>query len=83
MKFSLFPNSTSLNGKREMLAYENALKNAGEQVVHNDMDADVAVIWSVLFQGRMAQNEQVWNHFRKNNKPVIVLEVGGVKRKIT
>ena len=83
MKFSLFPNSTSLNGKSVMLAYENALKNAGEQVVHNDMDADVAVIWSVLFQGRMAQNEQVWNHFKKNNKPVIVLEVGGVKRNIT
>ena len=83
MKFSIFPNNTSMNGKSVMSAYENALKNAGEEVVHDDMNADVAVIWSVLFQGRMAQNQYVWNHYRKENKPVIVLEVGGVKRNIT
>lgn len=66
-----------------MSAYAEALKNAGETVVENDMTADVAVIWSVLFQGNMQRNKEVWTHYRKHNKPVIVLEVGVVKRNIT
>ena len=72
-----------MNGKSVMSAYAESLTNAGETVVENDMDADVAVIWSVLFQGNMYGNKQVWEHYRKNNKPVIVLEVGVVKRNIT
>jgi hypothetical protein len=47
------------------------------------MNADVAVIWSVLFYGRMAKNKDVWNNFRKNNRNVVVLEVGGIKRGTT
>ena len=72
-----------MNGKAVMSAYAEALVNAGETVVENDMDADVAIIWSVLFQGNMSRNKQVWEHYRKHNKPVIVLEVGVVKRNIT
>ena len=83
LKFSIFPNSTARNGKPIMSAYAEALTNAGETVVENDMDADVAIIWSVLFQGNMQRNKQVWDHYRKNNKPVIVLEVGVVKRNVT
>ena len=83
MKFSLFPNDTSRNGKSIMTAYEYALKQAGEHVVYNDMNSDVAVIWSVLFQGRMKPNKLVWDHYKRNNKPIIVLEVGGVKRNVT
>ena len=72
LKFSIFPNSTARNGKPVMSAYAEALVNAGETVVENDMDADVAIIWSVLFQGNMQRNKQDWDHNRKNNKPVIV-----------
>ena len=83
MKFSLIPNNTSRNGKTIMESYEHALKQAGETTVYNDMDADVAIIWSILFQGKMKPNKEVWEHYRKQNKPVIVLEVGGIKRNIT
>ncbi len=83
MKFSLFPNNTSRNGFPIMDAYEYALKQAGETIMHHDMNADVAVIWSVLFQGRMKANKEVWEHYRKQNKPVIVLEVGAIKRNTT
>ena len=60
MKFSIFPNSTAINGKQIMQSYAKALTDAGETVVENDMDADVAIIWSVLFQGNMAGNFKVW-----------------------
>ena len=83
MKFSLFPNNTSRNGKTIMESYEHALKQAGETTVYNDMDADVAIIWSILFQGKMKPNKEIWEHYRRQNKPVIVLEVGGIKRNIT
>jgi hypothetical protein len=44
---------------------------------------DVAVIWSVLWNGRMAQNKTVWEQNRLLDRPVIVLEVGGIKRGTT
>jgi hypothetical protein len=47
------------------------------------MDADVAVIWSVLFQGNMSGNYKVWERFKAAGKPVIVLEVGAIKRNTT
>ena len=83
MKFSIFPNHTAINGKQIMQSYSQALKDAGETVVEDDMTADVAIIWSVLFQGRMSSNFKVWERFRAANKPVIVLEVGAIKRNNT
>jgi hypothetical protein len=47
--------------------------------VYNDPSADVNVIWSVLFNGRMAPNQSVWDQ----SKPTIVLEVGGINRGTT
>ena len=83
LKFSIFPNSTAINGRKVMATYAKALKDAGETVVENDMDADVAIIWSVLFQGNMSGNYKVWERFKAAKKPVIVLEVGAIKRNTT
>ena len=63
-----------------MAIYAQALKDAGETVVENDMNADVAIIWSVLFQGNMSGNYKVWERFKASGKPVIVLEVGAFIR---
>ena len=83
MKFGLFKEYGALNSKPVFEAFEHSLRSAGHTVVYNDMNADVAVIWSVLFYGRMAKNKDVWNNFRKNNRNVVVLEVGGIKRGTT
>ena len=83
MKFSLFKEYGALNSKPVFAAFEHSLKAAGHTAVENDMSADVAVIWSVLFHGRMSKNQQVWEKFRQQNKPVIVLEVGGINRGTT
>jgi hypothetical protein len=45
-----------------------------------DMNSDVAVIWSVLWQGRMANNKKVYEHYRAQKKPVIIVDVGALYR---
>lgn len=83
MKFSLWTSYGALNSKPVFQAFEQSLIHAGHSVVHNSFNADVAVIWSVLFNGRMAGNKGVWDKFRSQDKPVIVLEVGGIQRGTT
>ena len=77
MKVSLFTNYGALNSPPIFKAFA---EGCTETVVYNDMDADVAVIWSILFSGRMRQNKQVWDHFKSQNKPIIVIEVGSIFR---
>ena len=76
MKFSLWTQYGALNSKPVFDAFANSLNNNGHDVTYNDSSADVNVIWSVLFNGRMAGNKEVW----EQEKPTIVLEVGGIKR---
>tara|TARA_R110001592_G_scaffold25108_2_gene95919 strand:+ start:141 stop:992 length:852 start_codon:yes stop_codon:yes gene_type:complete len=83
MKFSLFTENGAQNSKPVFDAFATSLHSAGHTVTINDWDCDVAVIWSVLWFGRMAGNQKVWEHFRAINKPVIVLEVGGIQRGTT
>lgn len=83
MRFSLFREYGALNSKPVFDAFETSLRTAGHTVVDNDMHSDVAVIWSVLFHGRMAGNKPVWDYYRKTGRNIIVLEVGGIKRGTT
>jgi hypothetical protein len=57
--------------------------DAGHVVCANDVSCDVDVIWSVLWNGRMAANKRIWEDNQRNKKPTIVLEVGGIKRGTT
>ena len=66
-----------------MSAVKNSLERAGFNVVADNYDADIAVIWSVLWAGRMAKNQQVYEHYRSLNKPVVCIEVGALHRGIT
>ena len=79
MKFSLWTDYGALNSTPIFTAFANSLMDRGFDVVYNDPSADVNVIWSVLFNGRMARNKEVW----EQKKPTIVLEIGGIKRGIT
>lgn len=83
MKFSLFTKYGALNSAPVFSAFEKSLENANYPISFNNLDADVAVIWSVLWKGRMAGNQEVWNHYRSTNRPVVVLEVGNFKRGLT
>lgn len=57
-----------------------ACKHRGISICADDWHADAVVIWSVLWAGRMAGNRQVYTHYRSQNKPVIVAEVGALRR---
>ena len=82
-KVSLFKSFGALNSVPVFSAFETGLKKYNFSVVYDSMDADIAVIWSVLWHGRMSNNRDVWNHFRNLNKPVVVIEVGAVQRGVT
>ena len=91
MIFCLYTDYGALNSKPVFEAFAKSITDAGHTVIYNEpyrvMDHysnyDVAVIWSVLWNGRMIHNKQVWEQNRKLNRPVIVLEVGGIERGTT
>ena len=83
MRFSLFKEYGAANSKPVFEAFEHSLIQAGHTVTDNDMHADVAVIWSVLWHGRMAGNRPIYEYYIKTGKKVVVLEVGGIKRGTT
>lgn len=80
MRVSLFTNYGALNSGPVFTSFA---EGCDEQIVYNDMDADVAVIWSILFAGRMAPNREVWKHYNERKRPIIVLEVGALRREET
>lgn len=80
MKISLFDNFGALNSGPMFRAFEQGLGALGIQSASHDLDADVAVIWSHLWSGRMRHNRQIWNTFRDSGRNVIVLEVGMLRR---
>ena len=80
MKFSLFREHGAQNSKPVFDAFADSLRSNGHVVVDNSYDCDVDVIWSVLWNGRMAPNKKIWEDFHNLNKKVIVLEVGGLVR---
>jgi len=83
MKFSLWTHYGALNSKPVFDAFKKSVKKLGHKAVENSKDSDVDVIWSVLWNGRMARNHAVWQQARQRNKPVIVLETGGIRRGTT
>ena len=84
MKISVNTSFGSINSKPVFKAFIESLQNAGEEVfINNDNNCDVAVIWSVLWQGRMMGYHKIWNEYQAKKKPIIVLEVGGIKRNQT
>ena len=84
-RFKLWREYGALNSKPVFDSFGNSIINNGGSIIDSDSidDADVHVIWSVLFHGRMANNRGVWDNCRARGKPVIVLEVGGINRGTT
>ena len=75
-----FPLQCAQNSTPVIAAMLNSLRNAGIAARENSMDADAVIIWSVLWSGRMASNKQVYEHYRAQDKPVIVADVGALYR---
>ena len=83
MKFSLWNQYGALNSREVFNAFARGAKSLGHDIVWNDPVSDVDVIWSVLWNGRMAPNKNIWERNMVQSKPTLVLEVGGIKRGTT
>jgi hypothetical protein len=83
MNISIFNQFGALNSGPVFEAFRNGCKKHCIRVTEHNMSADVAVIWSQLWTGRMAPNRAVWDEFSASGRPVIVLEVGQLNRGVT
>jgi hypothetical protein len=75
-----FPSQVALNGGPVINAVLDGFQSAGIQTQENSWESDAAVIWSVLWNGRMLANQQVYKHYRSQNKPVVIIEAGALYR---
>ena len=84
MRVAYFPNQCALNSGPVLEAMLSSLRRAGHTCIPNDLDdsadCDAAIIWSALWYGRMAKNKAVYESYRAQNKPVIIVDVGALYR---
>jgi hypothetical protein len=80
MRVAYFPNQCAQNSVPVMQAMLDSLRRAGHTVEQNSYDCDAAIIWSVLWAGRMTANQAVWSHYRSQGRPVIVIDIGALYR---
>lgn len=83
MHVAYFPNQCALNSVPVLQSMLDSLRSSGHTVEQNSMDADAAIIWSVLWSGRMSANQGVWSHYKAMGKPVIVIDAGALYRGAT
>jgi len=79
MKFNLWRQYGAQNSSPVFDAFHAGANALGHDVVVNGNDG-IDVIWSVLWNGRMAGNRSIWERNISQSKPTIVLEVGGIQR---
>jgi len=75
-----YPLQCAKNAQPVMSAVLDCLQARGIQTQENSMTSDAAIIWSVLWAGRMQANQQVYEHYRAQGKPVIIIEIGALYR---
>lgn len=83
MRVSIFDQYGALNSAPVFAAIRAGLDRIGIQHSSMDSSADVAVIWSMLWAGRMKPNQDIWNLYQSSGRPVIVAEVGMLRRGLT
>lgn len=78
-----FPLQCALNSKPVIEAFSYSLGKLGIKFVENSLDCDSLLIWSVLWSGRMRPNREIFNIYRSSDRPVVIIEVGNLKRNLT
>lgn len=81
MRFKLYREHGALNSKPIFDAVEQGLRSLGHEIVTEN--EDIPVIWSVLWSGRMRNNRSIYQNAIQHNKPVLIIEVGNLKRNET
>lgn len=80
MRVAYFPNQCALNSVPVVQAMLDSLRKAGHVPIEDGQDCDAAIIWSALWHGRMAPNKKIYEQYRVQNRPVIIVDVGTLYR---
>lgn len=80
MRVSLFNQFGALNSPPVFKAIADGLSSIGIKHDLHNTSADMAVIWSMVWSGRMRANQAIWQEFRNTHRPVLVVEVGLLNR---
>lgn len=78
MRFKLYRDYGAMNSGPIFDAVEQGLTSLGHEIVNEN--EQIPVIWSVLWQGRMANNKKVYDVARSQGKNVLIIEVGNFFR---
>ena len=78
-----FPFQCARNSRPIIDALLTSARDSGIEIVENTMQADAAVIWSVLWSGAMRNNQEVYTTYRSTGRNVIVVDVGCLMRNVT
>lgn len=78
IKFRLYREHGALNSRPIFDALDRSIRDLGHSVV--SQGEDIAVIWSVLWRGRMKPNQLVYQQCQSLKKPIIIVEVGNLAR---
>lgn len=81
MKFRLYREYGALNSTSVFDAFEQGIHALGHQITKGE--DGIPVIWSVLWQGRMLSNRQIYLNAMAKNKPIVIIEIGNLKRGTT
>jgi hypothetical protein len=81
MRYKLYRANGALNSGPVFDAFEQGIRSIKEYPVADQ--EDVAVIWSVLWNGRMQGNQYIFQSFQAQKKPVVIIEVGNLIRNKT
>lgn len=80
MRISYFAKQTALQSDPIWKSFLSSCKKIKIDPVEESWDADCALIWSVLWKGRMAENRKIYEFYRNLDKPVFIIEVGSLIR---
>jgi hypothetical protein len=78
ISFKLYREYGALNSAPVFDAFQQGILNTGNSIVESNQD--VSVIWSVLWNGRMKDNQLIYQQCRQLNKPILIIEVGNLLR---
>lgn len=78
-----FPLQAAGNSGPVMAAMLESLRQAGIGTEENCMTSDAVIIWSVLWSGRMIKNRDIYQHYRNLGRPVIIIDIGSLRRGVT
>lgn len=81
MRIKIYTEYGALNSKPVFESLKQGLLKLGHTLVNSG--EDLAVIWSVLWQGRMKGNQRIYEICKSRNIPVMIVEVGNLKRNVT